>query len=99
MLPCEWSGVNMVSLFYISKSIYYLPIVTATDVSIKVYLDELKHIKGLLLQDKQMKEAFNAYPEFLCLDVPNNYLILGYQYIWCYVKILTGSVILLLFVW
>ncbi len=64
-------------LFIVSLFIYYLPIVTATGASVVVYLDESKHFKGLFFQDKQMKEAFSAYHEFLCLDATYKLLDLG----------------------
>ncbi len=64
-------------LFIVSLFIYYLPIVTATGASVEVYSDESKHFKGLFFQDKQMKEAFSAYPEFLCLDATYKLLDLG----------------------
>lgn len=36
--------------------------------SVEVLSDKAKNFKGLFFQDKQMMEAFHAYPELLCLD-------------------------------
>ena len=43
----------------------------------RVYSDQDKHYKGLFFQNEQMKEAFNAYPEFICLDATYKLLELG----------------------
>ncbi len=36
--------------------------------NVEVFADEDKYFKGLFFQDKQMLEAFRAYPELVCLD-------------------------------
>ena len=45
--------------------------------SVEVYSDEAKNFKGLFLQDQQMKDAFNAYPELLCIDATYKLVQLG----------------------
>ena len=35
---------------------------------VEVFADEDKTFKGLIFKDKQMLEAFHAYPELVCFD-------------------------------
>ena len=45
--------------------------------SVEVYSDKDNNFKGLFFQDKQMMEAFHAYPEVLCMDATYKLLALG----------------------
>ena len=44
---------------------------------VEVFSDEDNNFKGLYFQDKQMIEAFQAYPELLCVDATYKLLNLG----------------------
>ena len=37
-------------------------------VSVEVYCDPGKNLKGMFFQDQQMMQTFKVYPELLCLD-------------------------------
>ena len=43
----------------------------------EIYSDKDKNFKGLFFQDQQMKEAFQAYPELVCIDATYKLLELG----------------------
>ena len=43
----------------------------------EIYSDKDKNLKGLFFQDQQMKEAFQAYPELVCIDATYKLLELG----------------------
>ena len=45
--------------------------------SVEVYSDEEKNFKGLFFQDQQMKHAFQAYPELVCIGATYKLLELG----------------------
>ena len=46
--------------------------------TVEAYCDEKKNFLGLFFQDRQMKQAFDAYPEFICLDATYKLLELGF---------------------
>ena len=48
------------------------------DATVETYCDEEKNFLGLFFQDRQMKQAFDAYPEFICLDATYKLLELGF---------------------
>ena len=52
----------------------------------EVYCDSERNLKGIFFQDRQMKDAFKAYPELLCLDTTYKLLELGLP---VYLRILT----------
>ena len=45
--------------------------------SVELFTDERKILMGLLLQEREMKTAFSAYPELLCLNATYKLLELG----------------------
>ena len=45
--------------------------------SVEIYCDCERNLKGIFFQDQQMKDAFKAYPELLCLDATYKLLELG----------------------
>lgn len=45
--------------------------------SVDVYSDGDNNLKGIFFQDQQMKSAFKAYPELLCIDATYKLLELG----------------------
>ena len=45
--------------------------------NVEVYSDEEKNFKVLFFQDPEMKAAFEAYPEFVCIDATYKLLDLG----------------------
>lgn len=45
--------------------------------SVEIYCDSEKNLKGIFFQDQQMKDAFKAYPELLCVDATYKLLELG----------------------
>lgn len=45
--------------------------------SVEIFSDEERNFKGLFFQDPQMKEAFRAYPELVCIDATYKLLDLG----------------------
>ena len=49
-----------------------------TDATVEAYCDNEKNFLGLFFQDRQMKQAFDAYPEFICLDATYKLLELGF---------------------
>ena len=42
-----------------------------------MYADSERNLKGIFFQDEQMKDAFKAYPELLCIDATYKLLELG----------------------
>ena len=52
-----------------------MPIFTGAIVDVSS--DEKKNFKGLFFPDQQMKNAFQAYSELLCLDATYKLLELG----------------------
>lgn len=45
--------------------------------SVEIYTDVDQNLKGIFFQDQQMKDAFKAYPELLCIDATYKLLELG----------------------
>ena len=39
-----------------------------TGAHVDVFSDDDKNLKGIFFQDQQMKDAFKAYPELICID-------------------------------
>ena len=48
------------------------------DATVEAYCDEEENFLGLFFQDQQMKQAFDAYPELICLDATYKLLELGF---------------------
>jgi len=51
--------------------------VIAIGANVEISVDDNKQFRGLFVQDKQMKYAFEAYPELICIDATYKLLKIG----------------------
>ena len=51
--------------------------VCSIDADVEIFCDEKKNFKGIFFQDRQMLDAFHAYPEIVFIDATYKLLELG----------------------
>lgn len=67
----------IIHLIYFLSCIIHVHVYNTLGASVEIYSDKDKNFKGLFFQDQQMKEAFQAYPELVCIDATYKLLELG----------------------
>ena len=83
MLKTKYGMLYYSCIYCLSSLLSYYPSYPASflflvGASIEVHSDENKNLKGIFIQDKEMKDAFSAYPELLCTDATYKLLQLGF---------------------